>query len=301
VNGIALAALELKRSTISISEGIRQNLDNQDKRFIQSFFSTIQLIFAGNDSEGLKYGIIGTPEKYYLSWKEDSEIRNKLDKQIIQMCSKERILELIHDFIVFDAGTKKICRHNQYFGVKESQKFLRRREGGIIWHTQGSGKSLTMIWLTKWVKENIDNSRVLIITDREELDEQIEKFFKGVEEKIYRTKSGKDLLNRLADANPSLLCSLVHKFGRKTENSHEDYFEELIKNLPTNFKPKGDLYIFVDECHRTQSGKLHSAMKEILPQSIFVGFTGTPLLKKEKKRRTKKKPARSTRSANAIG
>ncbi|MBS3088213.1 HsdR family type I site-specific deoxyribonuclease [Candidatus Pacearchaeota archaeon] len=283
VNGIALAALELKRSTISISEGIRQNLDNQDKRFIQSFFSTIQLIFAGNDSEGLKYGIIGTPEKYYLSWKEDSEIRNKLDKQIIQMCSKERILELIHDFIVFDAGTKKICRHNQYFGVKESQKFLRRREGGIIWHTQGSGKSLTMIWLAKWIKENIDNSRVLIITDREELDEQIEKFFKGVEEKIYRTKSGKDLLNRLADANPSLLCSLVHKFGRKTENSHEDYFEELIKNLPTNFKPKGDLYIFVDECHRTQSGKLNQAMKKLLPQAIFIGFTGTPLLKTDKK------------------
>ncbi|MDO8508940.1 MAG: HsdR family type I site-specific deoxyribonuclease [Nanoarchaeota archaeon] len=283
VNGIALAALELKRSTISISEGIRQNLDNQDKRFIQSFFSTIQLIFAGNDSEGLKYGIIGTPEKYYLSWKEDSDIRNKLDKQIIQMCSKERILELIHDFIVFDAGTKKICRHNQYFGVKESQKFLNRREGGIIWHTQGSGKSLTMIWLAKWIKENINNSRVLIITDREELDEQIEKFFKGVEEKIYRTKSGKDLLNRLADANPSLICSLVHKFGRKTENSDEDYFEELIKNLPTNFKPKGNLYVFVDECHRTQSGKLNQAMKKLLPQAIFIGFTGTPLLKTDKK------------------
>jgi len=283
VNGIALAALELKRSTISISEGIRQNLDNQDKRFIQSFFSTIQLIFAGNDSEGLKYGIIGTPEKYYLSWKEDSEIRNKLDKQVIQMCSKERILELIHDFIVFDAGTKKICRHNQYFGVKESQKFLNRREGGIIWHTQGSGKSLIMIWLAKWIKENINNSRVLIITDREELDEQIEKFFKGVEEKIYRTKSGKDLLNRLGDANPSLICSLVHKFGRKTENSDEDYFEELIKNLPTNFKPKGDLYVFVDECHRTQSGKLNQAMKKLLPQAIFIGFTGTPLLKTDKK------------------
>ena len=283
VNGIALAALELKRSTISISEGIRQNLDNQDKRFIQSFFSTIQLILAGNDSEGLKYGIIGTPEKYYLSWKEDSEIRNKLDKQVIQMCSKERILELIHDFIVFDAGTKKICRHNQYFGVKESQKFLNRREGGIIWHTQGSGKSLTMIWLAKWIKENINNSRVLIITDREELDEQIEKFFKGVEEKIYRTKSGKDLLNRLGDANPSLICSLVHKFGRKTENSDEDYFEELIKNLPTNFKPKGDLYVFVDECHRTQSGKLNQAMKKLLPQAIFIGFTGTPLLKTDKK------------------
>ncbi|MCX6803751.1 MAG: HsdR family type I site-specific deoxyribonuclease, partial [Candidatus Diapherotrites archaeon] len=283
VNGIALATLELKRSTISVAEGIRQNLDNQRKEFIQSFFSTIQLIFAGNDSEGLKYGQIGAKEIYYLTWKEESDIRNRLDKQLTQMCAKERIIEIIHDFIVFDAGTKKTCRHNQYFGVKESQKFLRRREGGIIWHTQGSGKSLIMIWLAKWIKENIDNSRVLIITDREELDDQIEKFFKGVEEKIYRTKSGKDLLNKLADANPPLICSLVHKFGRKTDNNDEEYFEELTKNLPVNFKPKGDLYIFVDECHRTQSGKLNNAMKKLLPQAIFVGFTGTPLLKKDKK------------------
>lgn len=282
VNGIALGVIELKRSTISVSEGIRQNLDNQDKKFIQPFFSTIQLIFAGNDSEGLKYGVIGTPEKYYLSWKEDSEIRNRLDRNIIQICNKERFLEFIHDFIVFDGGTKKIARHNQYFGIKETQKFLKRREGGIIWHTQGSGKSLTMIWLAKWIKENKNNSRVLIITDRTELDDQIEKFFKGVDEKIYRTKSGKDLLNKLSEANPSLICSLVHKFGRKI-NEKEDYFEELTNNIPTNFKPKGDLYVFVDECHRTQSGKFNDAMKKLLPQSIFIGFTGTPLLKKDKK------------------
>jgi len=283
VNGIALAVLELKRSTISVSEGIRQNLDNQKKEFIHSFFSTIQLIFAGNDSEGLKYGTVGTSEKYYLTWKEDSDVRNRLDKHILQLCNKERILEIIHDFIVFDAGTKKLCRHNQYFGIKESQKFLKRREGGIIWHTQGSGKSLTMIWLAKWIKENIDNSRVLIITDREELDDQIEKFFKGVEEKIYRTKSGKDLLNKLTEATPSLICSLVHKFGRKTSKDGEDYFEELTEGLPTNFKAKGDLYVFVDECHRTQSGKLNEAMKKLLPHAVFVGFTGTPLLKKDKK------------------
>jgi len=281
VNGIALAVLELKRSIISVSEGIRQNLDNQKKEFIQSFFSTIQLIFAGNDSEGAKYGLIGTPEKYYLSWKEESDIRNRLDKQITQMCNKDRFLEIIHDFIVYDAGIKKVCRHNQYFGVKESQKYLKRKKGGIIWHTQGSGKSLTMIWLAKWIKENIDNSRVLIITDREELDEQIEKFFIGVEEKIYRTKSGKDLLNKLADINPSLICSLVHKFGTKT--SKEDYFDELTKSLPVDFKPKGNLYVFVDECHRTQSGKLNEAMKKLLPDAIFIGFTGTPLLKRDKK------------------
>jgi type I restriction enzyme R subunit len=195
VNGIAVGVLELKRSTISIGEGIRQNLDNQKDLFIQNFFGTIQLVMAGNDTEGLKYATILTPEKYYLKWKEDSDIRNKLEKYLSLICQKERFLEIIHDFIVFDAGDKKICRHNQYFGVKASQKYLNKKEGGIIWHTQGSGKSLTMIWLAKWIRENIDDSRILIITDREELDGQIEKFFIGVDEEIYKTKSSKDLIN----------------------------------------------------------------------------------------------------------
>ena len=155
VNGLALGVLELKRSTVSVAEGIRQNLDNQKKVFIEPFFSTMQLIMAGNDTEGLRYGSIQTPEKYYLAWKEDSPIENLLDRQLTQMCSKPRLLELIHDFIVFDAGTKKLCRHNQYFGVRAAQEAVRRREGGIIWHTQGSGKSLIMIWLAKWIRENV--------------------------------------------------------------------------------------------------------------------------------------------------
>ena len=102
----------------------------------------------------------------------------------------------IHDFIVFDAGTKKTCRHNQYFGVRAAQERVATREGGIIWHTQGSGKSLTMVWLAKWIREHVTDARVLIITDRTELDEQIEKVFKGVDEDIYRTKSGADLVRR---------------------------------------------------------------------------------------------------------
>ena len=284
INGIAIAILELKRSVISVSEGIRQNLDNQKEMFIRQFFATIQLVMAGNDTEGLRYAIIETPEKYYLTWKEDCAIKNKLDKHLFCMCNKERIIELMHDFIVFDMGIKKICRHNQFFGVKASQKHIMKREGGIIWHTQGSGKSLIMIWLAKWIRENITDSRVLIITDREELDGQIEKFFTGVNEDIYRTKSGKDLINKLNSPLPWLMCSLVHKFKNNAEEDYEKYLEEIKINLPSNFKPKGDLYVFVDECHRTQSGKLHNAMKEILPDSIFIGFTGTPLLKKDKKK-----------------
>jgi len=284
VNGIAVATFELKRSVISVSQGIRQNLDNQKEIFIKQFFGTIQLVMAGNDTEGLRYATTETPEKYYLKWKEDSPITNKLDRDLYSLCNKQRLLEIIHDFIVFDGGVKKICRHNQYFGVKASQEYLKRKEGGIIWHTQGSGKSLTMIWLAKWIRENIDNSRVLVITDREELDGQIERFFKGVDEDIYRTKSGKDLINQLNNTQPWLICSLIHKFGSRTESATEEYLRELDLYKPADFKAKGDLYVFVDECHRTQSGELHDAMKKIIPNAVFVGFTGTPLLKKDKKK-----------------
>jgi type I restriction enzyme R subunit len=284
VNGIALGVLELKRSTVSVSEGIRQNLDNQKDVFIKPFFATIQLIMAGNDTEGVRYGIIETPEKYYLKWKEDSDIENLLDKHIVQLCEKERFLELLHDFIVYDRGIKKMCRHNQYFAVKASQESLQMREGGILWHAQGSGKSLIMVWIAKWISENINDARVLIITDRDELDKQIEKTFLGVSEKIVRTRSGKDLIGKLNATTPRLICSLIHKFAHKEEADYDGYIEELKRSLPKDFRAKGDMYVFVDECHRTQSGKLHEAMNHILPNAIFIGFTGTPLLKKDKKK-----------------
>ncbi len=288
VNGIALGVLELKRSTVSVSEGIRQNLDNQKAVFIERYFTTLQLVMAGNDTEGLRYGVIGTPEKHYLTWKEDSAIENPLDRGLAQICEKSRLLEIIHDFIVFDAGVKKPCRHNQYFGVRAAQTRVKRREGGIIWHTQGSGKSLTMVWLAKWIRENVTDARVLIITDRTELDEQIERVFKGVDEEIYRTKSGADLIARLNATTPWLLSSLIHKFGGKEDGEEvgdiAGFVEDVKNSLPLGFKAKGDLYVFVDECHRTQSGELNKAMKAILPHALFIGFTGTPLLKADKQK-----------------
>ena len=287
VNGIALGVLELKRSTVSVSEGIRQNLDNQRGEFICPFFSTVQLIMAGNETEGLRYGVIETPEKHWLRWKEtdDTDDDNPLLRELHQFCGKERMLEILHDFIVFDAGTKKICRHNQYFGVKAAQARVKKREGGIIWNTQGSRKSLTMVWLAKWIRESITNSRVLIITDRTELDEQIEKVFKGVNEDIYRTQSGADLAGALNDPAKWLICSLIHKFGAAGEVSDrdvEEFIEEIKRHLPADFRPRGEFFVFVDECHRTQSGKLHRAMKAILPEAMLIGFTGTPLLKHDK-------------------
>lgn len=287
VNGIALGILELKRSKVGVTEGIRQNLDNQKPEFIERFFTTMQFLLAGNDTQGLRYGTIETSEKYYLQWKEESQKQYDylLDKHLSQLCEKGRFLELIHDFIVFDKGVKKLCRPNQYFGIKAAHENVRDRRGGIIWHTQGSGKSLTMVWLTKWIRENVKDSRVLIITDREELDDQIEKLFIGVDEAIYRTTSGKDLLNKLNTKEHWLLCSLVHKFGRQSdEGDYESFIQDLEKNIGKDFKANGDIYVFVDECHRTQSGKLHDAMESILPDAMFIGFTGTPLLKKDKQK-----------------
>lgn len=287
INGIALGVLELKKASVSASEGIRQNLSNQLHLFNKSFFTTIQFVLAGNDSNGLYYGTTKTEEKYFLKWKEDNDVYDPnvilLDKHIEQFCSRERLLEIVHDFVIFDHGTKKLCRPNQYFGIKEAQKYIARKEGGIIWHTQGSGKSLTMVWLAKWVLENNPKARLLIVTDRTDLDEQIEGVFLGVGETITRTKSGADLISRLNNTSPRLLCSLVHKFGGKEENAANEFIEEL--KISKDFQPKGDFIVFIDECHRTQSGELHSAMKTILPDnSIFIGFTGTPLLKKDKKK-----------------
>ena len=291
VNGIALGVLELKRSTVSVAEGIRQNLDNQKPEFIRPFFATVQLIMAGNETEGLRYGVIETPEKYWLRWKEADAHPdagdNPLLRELGQLCGKKRLLEIAHDFMVFDAGTKKICRHNQYFGVRAAQEHVGNREGGIVWHTQGSGKSLLMVWLAKWIREHVPDGRVLIVTDRTELDEQIEKVFKGVNEDIHRTRSGADLVNVLGSAEQWLVTSLIHKFGARDEASASDieqYVEEIRASLPKGFRAKGEIFVFVDECHRTQSGKLHQAMKALLPDATLIGFTGTPLLKADKAR-----------------
>lgn len=323
LNGIAVAVIELKRSSVSVADGIRQNLTNQKEQFIENFFTTIQFCLAGNESEGLRYGTLATPEKFYLEWKNDGftehpderdavdlkiEARsagftNKLLKQLYELFEKERFIDLLFNFVVFDKGIKKVCRYNQYYGVKRAQKRLEhlrpfihaaKRDkdkplGGIIWHTQGSGKTLTMVWLAKWILAHWPekNPRVLIITDREELDEQIEKTFGGVGEQIVRTKSGRDLLQRLNVYDDSLLCSLIHKFGRRggevTADDYEKYIADLQASLPEGFSAKGSIVVFVDECHRTQSGKLHAAMRQLMPKAIFIGFTGTPLLKKDKK------------------
>lgn len=288
INGIAVGVIELKSAIVDVAEGIRQNITNQNSA-ITEFFTTVQFVIAGNESQGLRYGTTLTSEKYFLSWKEydyqtKQSKRLKFFDEIVAFFKPERILDILENFILFDKGVKKLCRANQYFGVKCAQKAVQDGKGGIIWHTQGSGKSLSMVWLAKWIKEFYHDGRVLLITDRIELDEQIEGVFAGVNEKIVRTKNAKDLLERLNLSEDRLICSLIHKFGKFSDKNDDgdEFIAELKANIPSNFKPKGKIIVFVDECHRTQSGKLHKAMKEILGGAIFIGFTGTPLLKKDK-------------------
>lgn len=296
VNGIALGVIELKSSTVSVGDGIRQNIGNQRDLFVRPFFHTMQLVMAANDPQGLRYGTTGTPEKYYLEWKDEraSTEPTLLRRHIADLLHPERFLEIVYNFVLFDAGVKKVCRPHQFFGIQAARARVRGEDekseakGGIVWHTQGSGKSLTMVWLANWIVENIAGARILVITDRDELDKQIVRVFNDSGRDIRRATSGADLINLLDRHEPSLICSLIHKFGNRTEDdeqSADDFIGAVRANLPAGFRPKGNFFVFVDECHRTQSGKLNEAMKEaILPDAVFIGFTGTPLKAKDKKK-----------------
>jgi type I restriction enzyme R subunit len=289
INGIAIAVIELKRSTVSIEEGILQHLDNQHEDFIEPFFSTVQMLIAGNDTQGVKYGTVGTQRNGYYYWnEEDALFENKLDRGVKQLLSKERIINIIYKYIAFTNGSKLICRSNQFHGVNELLLSAKKDESGIIWHTQGSGKSMTMVWGARAIREEIDNARVLVVTDRDQLDEQIEGIFNGVKEPIVRTKSGADLFSKLGDASIPIMCTLIQKFRSTNSNDEvneedvEAFVEELKRAVKTNMKPTGKFFVFIDEAHRTQSGSLHKYLKELLPEAIFIGFTGTPIFKNEK-------------------
>ncbi|TXF89330.1 HsdR family type I site-specific deoxyribonuclease [Neolewinella aurantiaca] len=287
INGISLVVLELKRASGEVGDGIRQSIRNQEDRFIGDFFSTVQLVLAGNDSQGLRYGTVGTTNKWFLEWKEEDDDTTqglKIDRDLRHMLDRFRLMELIRDFVLFDGGIKKLPRPHQYFAVKNAQRHLRprpqERNGGIIWHTQGSGKSLTMVMLARWLLRFNPEARVIMLTDRRELDKQIHDVFDATGETIARATSSRELMDLLTATQPRLVCSLVHKFGKRdSAQDFEDYLTEL-RARPR--QPYGELFVFVDECHRTQSGKLHRAVKAMLPQATFIGFTGTPLLANDK-------------------
>jgi type I restriction enzyme R subunit len=279
LNGMAIAVIELKRSSVELADGVRQLITNQEAIFNKGFFSTVQLVLAGSDSQGLRYGTTGTPEQFFVDWKNedpaaaDGSAGSLLDRPLAQLCSKARMLDLIRNFIIFDAGQKKVPRQHQFFGVKAAQERLAHREGGVIWHTQGSGKSILMVLIAKWLLEHDPDARILVITDRDELDKQIEGVMRnagviGTESPSPRITSRAEFTQKLAAATPRLLCALLHKFE-----------PDLTGAAP---RVQGRFYVFVDECHRTQGGDMNKQMKRWLEGAVFIGFTGTPLLKRDK-------------------
>ena len=280
VNGIAVAVIELKRGSVEVADGVRQLISNQEELFNRWFFSTVQLVLAGNDSQGLRYGTTGTPEKFFVQWKTplDKAAADApgalLDAPLAQMFDKARLLDLMHSCVIFDAGQKKVPRVHQYHALKAAQERVRRHEGGVIWHTQGSGKSILMVMLAKWLLEFDAAARVLVVTDRDELDRQIEGVMKnagviGEQAPAPRITSRNELVQKLGAAMPRLMCALLHKFDTAD-----------MKGAPP--KVAGSLYVFVDECHRTQGGDMNRQMKRWLEHAVFIGFTGTPLLRKDR-------------------
>lgn len=284
INGISVAVIELKRSSVEVADGVRQLITNQEEIFNKGFFSTVQLVLAGSDSQGLRFGTTGTPEKFFVEWRErkDKSATTSeplaegalLDKPLAQMFDKVRLLDLIRNFIIFDGGQKKVPRVHQYLGVKAAQERVKQQEGGVIWHTQGSGKSILMVLIAKWLLEFDPHARVLVITDRDELDKQIVGVMRnagviGEDAASPRITSRAELVEKLGAATPRLMCALIHKFDTTD-----------LKGEPP--RVVGRVYVFVDECHRTQGGDMNKQMKRWLESAIFIGFTGTPLLRKDK-------------------
>jgi len=279
LNGIAVGVIELKRSSVEVADGVRQLITNQEPPFNQAFFATVQLVFAGSDSQGLRYGTTGTREQFFVQWKDEEgsgalEPGTLLDWPLAQMCGKARLLDLIGNFVIFDAGRKKVPRPHQYFGIKAAQERIAQREGGVIWHTQGSGKSILMVLLAKWLMEHDPEARILVVTDRDELDKQIGGVMRnagvvGEDAPSPRITSRAQFVERLGATTPRLLCALVHKFDPGD-----------LRGEPPPVR--GRFYVFVDECHRTQGGNMNRQMKRWLADAIFIGFTGTPLLRKDR-------------------
>lgn len=282
VNGVAVAVIELKRSSVEVADGVRQLITNQEEIFNKGFFGTVQLLLAGSDSQGVRYGTVGTPEQFFVEWKD--EVPNGagsppaagalLDRPLAQLCEKTRLLDLIRHFVIFDGGQKKVPRPHQYFAVKAAQERIAQGEGGVIWHTQGSGKSILMVLIAKWLLEHNPEARILVVTDRDELDRQISRVMKnagviGQDAPSPRVTSRAQLVTQLGAVTPRLLCALIHKFDTT----------DLTGTPPP---VTGRLYVFVDEAHRTQGGDMNQQMKRWLEGSTFIGFTGTPLLRRDK-------------------
>lgn len=284
VNGIPLAVIECKDASVPIIQAISQNIRNQKPDYIPQLFKFIQIVMAANKNE-TKYATCGTPDKFWSTWNEQYvEKQNELldktvigrqvtkqDRDIISLFEKERFLELIKDFIIFEAGTKKICRYQQYFAVKAMLERIKHdKKGGVVWHTQGSGKSITMVYITKKIMEDkeIQNPQVVIVTDRVDLDKQIHKTFNRIGVEAARATTGNNLTDLIKDEKVRVITTVVNKF------------ETVVKSGVSVDAP--NTFILVDEGHRTQYGEINRRMQEVFKGAIYISFTGTPIMKRDR-------------------
>ena len=284
VNGIPLAVIECKDASVPIIQAISQNIRNQKPEYIPQLFKFIQIVMAANKNE-TKYATCGTPDKFWSTWNEQyvekqNELINKTiigrqvtkqDRDIISLFEKERFLELIKDFIIFETGKKKICRYQQYFAVKAMLERIKQdQKGGVVWHTQGSGKSITMVYVTKKLMEDkeIQNPQVVIVTDRVDLDKQIHKTFNRIGVEAARATTGNNLTDLIKNEKIRVITTVVNKF------------ETVVKSGISVDAP--NTFILVDEGHRTQYGEINRRMQEVFKGAIYISFTGTPIMKKDK-------------------
>ena len=289
INGIPFAVIECKAPHIPVDEAVGQMIRNQQAAYIPQLFKFAQLVVATNKN-AVKYATVGTPKKFWSVWKEQDDewmqtrlkalvpdrMSTEQDRNIVSLFSRERVFELIRYFILFDANVKKVCRYQQFFAVREIMKTIAEsdehgnRRSGVIWHTQGSGKSLTMVMLAKYILMELKDChpRVVIVTDRKELDAQIAATFAHTRLTPARATSGRHLVELVNSARADVITSIINKFN--TVERQE------IKN------PSRDIFVLVDESHRSNYGLMATRMRSVFPNACYIGFTGTPLMKSEK-------------------
>ena len=289
INGIPFAVIECKAPHIPVEEAVGQMIRNQQAAYIPQLFKFAQLVVATNKN-AVKYATAGTPKKFWSVWKEQDadwlqarlsalvpdRMPTEQDRNIVSLFSRERVFELIRYFILFDANVKKVCRYQQFFAVREIMKTIAEsdehgnRRSGVIWHTQGSGKSLTMVMLAKYILMELKDChpRVVIVTDRKELDAQIAATFAHTRLTPARATSGRHLVELVNSARADVITSIINKFN--TVERQE------VKN------PSRDIFVLVDESHRSNYGLMATRMRSVFPNACYIGFTGTPLMKSEK-------------------
>lgn len=289
INGIPFAVIECKAPQISVEQAVEQNIRNQQKEYIPQLYKFAQIVMATNKN-AVKYATAGTPRKFWNVWKEQDSVfledalaryvtgraPTEQDRNLISLFSRERVMELIRYFVIFDANVKKICRYQQYFAIKEIIKTIQQpdekgnRQSGVIWHTQGSGKSLTMVMLAKYILMELSdcNPKVVVVTDRKELDRQIAATFAHTRLNPARATSGRNLVELLNSGKADVVTTIINKFNTAEKMEHKNFSR--------------DVFLLVDESHRSNYGLLATKMRAVFPNACYIGFTGTPLMKKEK-------------------